>query len=535
MFSIPHNSSVFNHASIGITVVNKKGIIIAINPYALSLFGYTKKELIKKPIEILIPERFHDIHRHHREEYSKNPVSRPMGIVMDLYGLKKDGTEFPTEVSLSVYNKGNNTEIIAFISDITIRKNSQAEIFDQNSKLESIVNEKTKKLSETLRKLKWAGKRLEEALAYKNALLFNAGAMIVATDQNGIIKLFNKKAAENLGYSEAEIINKETPLLFHDKKEIEEVRKNIFKNSGILVDKDLDVFLEMARQNYMDENKFTFIRKDGSTFPGSLNISAIKNKNEAVIGYIGIAMDISQRLVAEDNLRKSLEKEIELNQLKSNFVSLASHEFRTPLSTVLSSAYLIENYTTEEDQPKRKRHLDRIISAVGMLTDILNDFLSLGKIEEGKIQVRPSEFNIQEFVQKLSEELKNNLKKNQEILYSHCGKTRVLMDNSLLKHILMNLMSNASKFSSEGGKIEISTYCENGQVSLTVSDNGIGISPEDQKHLMERFFRGANAVNVQGTGLGLHIVAKYAELMNGKVSFTSELNKGSSFTILFNK
>lgn len=213
---------------------------------------------------------------------------------------------------------------------------------------------------------------------------------------------------------------------------------------------------------------------------------------------------------------------------------MASHEFRTPLSTVLSSAYLIEKYTGEEEQPKRVKHLQRIISSVNMLTDILNDFLSVGKIEEGKIQVRFSTFNIREYILAIVEELKNTLKKNQQIQYVHNGQPAENLDPSLLRHIIMNLISNAAKFSPEGSLITITTTCTGEQVSLSVKDHGIGIPSEDQKHLMERFFRGGNTGHIQGTGLGLHIVSKYAELMNGTVECKSTLGEGTEFLITFN-
>jgi signal transduction histidine kinase len=169
-----------------------------------------------------------------------------------------------------------------------------------------------------------------------------------------------------------------------------------------------------------------------------------------------------------------------------------------------------------------------------MLTDILNDFLSLGKIEEGKILVKQVPLNIEELAAAVSSELKHNLKKGQSIAYRHTGQPDVMMDASLLKHIIMNLVSNASKFSPEGAVIEMNTACSNRHISLSVKDHGIGISKDDQKHLMERFFRGKNAGNIQGTGLGLHIVSKYAELMNGTVECKSQLEKGTEFIIIFN-
>jgi PAS domain S-box-containing protein len=391
MQSTPQNLAIFNHATMGIVVVNSKGEIQSINPYALKLFGYSSDELITKPIEMLIPGRFHHKHEHHRDAYIHKPKSRPMGLGMDLFALKKDGTEFPVEVSLGIYKNSGDDNVIAFINDISIRKKAEEEIKKLNDELESTVEQRTKQLTNALHQLE-------------------------------------------------------------------------------------------------------------------------RSKEE---------------------LSQLLEKEKELNELKSNFVSMASHEFRTPLSTVLSSAYLIEKYASSDDQPKREKHLQRIISSVNMLTDILNDFLSVGKIEEGKIQVRLSEVNIKSTISTIVEEIKNNLKKNQQISYQHQGSPEVMIDSSLLKHIVMNLISNASKFSPENTCIEMRTSNVGKMVTLSVKDHGIGISEIDQKHLMERFFRGSNASNVQGTGLGLHIVSKYAELLNGHVTYKSELGKGTEFVITF--
>lgn len=386
-----HFEALFNYATMGILMTDSDGRIIAINPFALKEFGYTQEELLGKKIEVLIPMRYHSKHVHHREKYFDKPQTRPMGLGMDLYASRKDGSEFPVEVSLGNYNINGDKVVIAFISNITVRKQAESDIKKLNDELESTVEQRTSELTNAMHQLE----------------------------------------------------------------------------------------------------------------------------------------------LSKEDLSRALEKEKELSELKSRFVSMASHEFRTPLSTVLSSSYLIQKYTSEEDQPKREKHLQRIVSSVNMLTDILNDFLSLGKIEEGKIQVRISEFNIEELVTAIVGEIKNNLKKQQTIRYQHVGRTLVSLDSALMKHILLNLISNASKFSPENSPIEVKTVNDGDSLILSVKDNGIGISKEDQKHLMERFFRGANAGNIQGTGLGLHIISKYAELMNGEVKCHSELEKGTEFTITF--
>jgi signal transduction histidine kinase len=246
-----------------------------------------------------------------------------------------------------------------------------------------------------------------------------------------------------------------------------------------------------------------------------------------------IIRNISKLKKAEEGLRKALEKERELGELKSRFVSMASHEFRTPLSTVLTSAYLLSKYNTTEEQPKRDKHIERIISSVNTLTDILNDFLSLGKMEEGKISIKPVSINIREFITGIANEIAPIQKKGQSIEYTHDGNETIMLDKGLLKQIVVNLLSNAIKFSLDESKIEIKTIQNGESFVISVIDHGIGISREDQKHLFERFFRGANAMNIQGTGLGLHIVSRYAELMNGKVTVKSEIEKGTEFVITF--
>ena len=525
--------ALFNHASMGIVVANSSGTIQSVNPFALKLFGYTAEEVIGKPVETLIPARYHSRHIHNRETYTSNPRNRPMGGGMDLFAVKKDGTEFPVEVSLGNYQDEEEQNVIAFVSDISVRKKAEAEIVKLNNELEITIEQRTHALKETLSELEISKRKLEDLFSYQKALFDNAGVMIIATDAKGIIQLFNPESSLQMGYHESEVINKSTLTLFHHTDEIDHRRKKIFEESGIYIEDDFSVLVEKSRHNIHEETEHIFIRKDGTTFPVSVTTTAIRDSGGNITGFIGIAVDISARKKAEDELRAALEKAEELSELKSRFVSMASHEFRTPLSTILSSTYLIEKYAAAEDQPRREKHTQRIISSVKLLTDILNDFLSVGKIEEGKIQVRPSFFDLQKLVSEITDEMRGSLKSNKQMVYTHTGDTEVYMDATILKHIILNLVSNAIKFSAENGFIQIATFCEGKTMAISVKDNGIGISEEDQKHLMERFFRGGNAANIQGTGLGLHIVSKYAELMDGTVECKSELGNGTEFILTF--
>jgi len=237
---------------------------------------------------------------------------------------------------------------------------------------------------------------------------------------------------------------------------------------------------------------------------------------------------------SKDELTLALSKERELSDLKSRFVSMASHEFRTPLSTIQSSVSLIGKYTEQEDQEKRMKHIQRVHSAVSNLTDILNDFLSIGKIEEGKISIHKTVFDLSEQISRIVNEIIPILKKGQKIQYDHQGPTEVELDNTLISNIMINMLSNASKFSNENSIINIKTEVNKEYILISIQDNGLGIAEDDKKHLFERFFRGKNVVNIQGTGLGLHIVSKYIEIMNGTIEVESKLETGTTFIIKFN-
>jgi signal transduction histidine kinase len=245
-----------------------------------------------------------------------------------------------------------------------------------------------------------------------------------------------------------------------------------------------------------------------------------------------ILKEALQRLEqSQAELSEALDKERQLNEIKSRFVSMASHEFRTPLSSVLSSASLIGKYTTTEQQPNRDKHVNRIKESVKHLNDLLEDFLSLGKLDEGKIGAQRGTFQLSEAIHDTIDEVRGMIRNGQDIQYRHQGPETVYSDKKLLKNILINLISNALKFSSETATVEVASDVKDGTASISVRDKGIGISEEDQEHLFSSFFRGKNALNIQGTGLGLHIVKRYTELIGGNIHLKSQLGEGTTVTI----
>jgi PAS domain S-box-containing protein len=309
-------------------------------------------------------------------------------------------------------------------------------------------------------------------------------------------------------------------------------------------------------------------RKDGSVFPVEVSLSYFYLDQELyVVSYI---LDITYKKEAEreliaqrqrvERLNAELEQKVadrthallstlaqleqrteelalalaaeqELGELKSRFVSMASHEFRTPLTTVLNSATLIEKYPGGDQQPQRVKHLQRIRASVLHLNDILEEFLSVGRIEEGRIEARPVELQLPELLADTLLDVQSLRKPGQVIEQRVECAGPMWLDPSLLRKILVNLLSNALKYSGDGATVTVSARCRAGQLTLAVADQGMGISPEDQEHLFERFYRARNAANIPGTGLGLYIIAKYLELMNGRIELQSELGRGTTVTV----
>lgn len=259
-------------------------------------------------------------------------------------------------------------------------------------------------------------------------------------------------------------------------------------------------------------------------------------------GFIGACHEVHDQRIQNEELEKkvkertyeltqALEKEKELNELKSRFVTTASHEFRTPLTTVLTSIYLLEQYHGDKFEEEKKKHFERIKSSIQILKEILNDFLSLEKLEQKKVNVKEESFNLEEEINTILKGIDGVLKSNQKLKYVHVGTKVVTQDKNIVRNILLNLVSNASKFSPDGKEIEITTDVGDKKITLSVKDAGIGIPPEEQKNIFEKFYRAKNAGTIQGTGLGLNIVKRYAELLGGTIHFTSKMNEGSTFTV----
>lgn len=291
-----------------------------------------------------------------------------------------------------------------------------------------------------------------------------------------------------------------------------------------------DKLIEKLNQAFLGESVHCeVVYRERFYYVTAVPLTSHKNVVSIILCVI---RDFTERKKLEDDLVKALEKEKEIGELKSRFVMMASHEFRTPLTMILSSTFLLENTSPENFATERAVHTNRIKRSVNNLTVILNEFLSLEKLEQNKVEVVNSDVNIPEFIHDTLSEMEILKRETQVINYRHSGhRSMARIDHHLLWSIITNLVSNALKYSKSGDTIEITSELEPDSILLTVKDPGIGIPEDEQQFIFSRFFRARNAVNIEGTGLGLHIIQKYIHLLKGTIKFESHLDAGTTFRV----
>jgi signal transduction histidine kinase len=247
---------------------------------------------------------------------------------------------------------------------------------------------------------------------------------------------------------------------------------------------------------------------------------------------MAIVRDITERKRVEADIRTALEKEKELNELKSRFITMASHEFRTPLATILSSTELLQHYSYKWSEEKKLQHFQRIQAAVKHMTGLLNDVLLIGKAEAGKLQFNPTVINLSQFCRELVEEMQLTASDYRIVFRNQVDSlTDCMMDEKLLRHILSNLLSNAIKYSTQGSTVSFELVCEQGDAVFRIQDQGIGIPVADQAQLFNSFHRASNVGTISGTGLGLAIVKKSVDFHGGNITFESEVGEGTAFIV----
>ncbi len=377
----------------------------------------------------------------------------------------------------------------------------------------------------------------------REMLFTSAAEGLVLVDRSGAIRMHNPRLLELFAYDEGELLG----------RSIEELLPDPFRSSHKHFRQD---FNARPAKRHMGRGRELFgKRKDGSVFPVEVGLNHFTVDGELYV--MGLVTDITERHKVEQALHQSnaeLEKRVEertaelakgaraveiayqrekeLNVLKSRFVSMASHEFRTPLSTIMGSADLIARYAEGPGNEKVHKHVQRIKSKVRDLTAILNDFLSFERFEQGDVPAAPEELDVVHLCISLIEELRGMVKPGQVLEYDHTTDERtVTLDRSMLVNTISNLVTNAIKYSPEDSPIRLRTSVHAGCLSFSVIDHGMGIPPTDQPHLFEPFFRAQNVLTIQGTGLGLHLVKRYLDLMGGTINYTTANGKGSTFNV----
>jgi two-component system sensor kinase FixL len=517
----------------GIVVIDDKGIIIMANPAMSALFGYTSEEMIGQNVRLLMPEPYHSQHDNYIKNYHRTGEKHIIGSGREVVAKRKDGSMFPIFLNVNELELDGKKVFAGAIHDISGRKLAETAYRESDNKL--------------------------------RAILETAVEGMIIMDQRGRIEIVNPAALRLFGYDEGELSGKNVKVLMPEPDHSDH-------------DMHLQRYRETRKRNIIGVGREVVgKRKDGTVFPFSLSVSEVELRDRTM--YVGMIHDltavkqaqrklqdantsleqkveertrdlerinadlrtvndrlereITKRKEAEESALAALKKEKQLNEMKSRFVSMASHEFRTPLSGILTSVSLLARYTGAEQAQKREKHIATIKSSVRNLTSILNDFLSLDKLESGKVSINIQEFPMRPLMEEFRAELMNNTKPGQTIDFEDDDHVDIILaDRHLFKNILINLVSNALKYSSEGQEVKVSLRNDGSNLILEIKDHGIGIPEKDQMHMFERLFRASNVTNIQGTGLGLNIVKKYIDLHNGTISFESVEGKGTTFTVI---
>lgn len=475
----------------GILVVDDQQTIVASNTAANQMFGYPKDGLNGKPLKTLIPQKIRDQHKTVAQGFIQKGTRRPMGAGLDLVGIRKNGDEFPMEISLNPFTLWQKKYVIGLVMDSTEQK-----------KAEQTIDHWFRIFNESLNEI----------------YVFDAKSFVFINVNHG--------AQRNLGYTMEEL----------GRMTVLDIKPNFLRDSlKALLEPLLDKTKEKVEFETMHQ------RKDGSTYPVEvhLQLSSIGKQEVfvAIVWDITERKDYTQRLenTVEERtlqLREALKAEKQLNTLKTKFLSLVSHEFKTPLASILTSTALLAKYTETQQQEKRDKHLHTITSKVKYLNNILNDFLSIERLDADKVNYTLTTFPLSKLINEVIYDANTLLKEGQRIQYpEHIDGITVTFDEKIMTLALSNLIHNASKYSPEGTCIALQVDANPTHLQIHVTDQGFGIPQEDQPFIFNRYFRASNVLTIQGTGIGLNTIQQHLQNLNADIRFKSTLGQGSTFTV----
>jgi len=508
-----------------VSITNKDGIFEYVNPSFEKFTGYKKDEILGKPSNTLKSVE-------HDDQFYKGlweTIESGKVFTAEFINKKKSGEIYIEQKTISPI-KDESENILYYVStgkDITERKKTEEQLLNYKNHLEELVEQRTedyKEIQDRLNKeINWR-KEAEEELRVKEERLHLA----IEASEEGLWDL-----------------NIETSKIYSN--EIFQNMLGIAKSHGDgLCLKEYEEFIyEKDRDKYKEEFenhlnnitlKFSFEHRIRDT-AGNIKWVATKGKvvlrdnNNNPLRFIGKIEDITRRKKSEVLFKKAFHKAKDLANLKSRFVSMVSHEFRTPLATVLSSTEILEQFSTQISADERNDYFRKIENSVVYLSSLLNDVITINKGDLNKIDVKKEKFDLIEYCWQIIAEVKLNYASSNIRFISDLGSYQMESDKKLLTQIISNLLNNAVKYNINNNEIQLKISSCKEQVIMEFKDHGIGISPEDGKELFEPFFRAANVSNIPGTGLGLSIVKKSVELLNGEIVVKSKINTGTLFTV----
>ena len=476
-------SALLESAPDAMIVSDEAGNIVLVNSQTEYVFGYSRNELIGKKIDMLVPETFREVHPDHRAKFYSDPKRISMGLRGDFHGVAKDGRKIPIDISLSPIKTAEGLLVVASARDITERKVA------------------------------------EEALRFTRFAMDNAGESVMWLDPDTArLQYVNQHGCASLGYTAEELLTMSIP--------------DIDPDFPIEVWAD---FSKKLKQGQALAFPSRHQKKDGTIFPVEIAVKYVESEENSGC-VIAFARDVSEHIRVEKELREAKGVAEDATQVKSNFLSNMSHEIRTPMNAIIGMSHLALN--TDLD-PRQRDYLQKIQLSSQSLLSIINDILDISKIEAGKMTLDNTSFSLDEVLENLTIVLGQQAKeKGLELLYSFSKKVpdRLYGDPTRLSQVLMNLGSNAIKFTDTGQIVIAMDSVKIGnksiQLKVSVTDTGIGISKDQISKLFQPFTQADSSTTRKygGTGLGLSISKQFIEMMGGELSINSVPGKGSTFS-----